>query len=70
MLTVSDIHTYYGDSYVIQGVSLSVVRGRITVLMGRNGAGKITVIRSIAGLTPPRRGPCVQGRRVNVTAHP
>ena len=40
MLTVSDIHTYYGDSYVIQGVSLSVVRGRITVLMGRNGAGK------------------------------
>ena len=56
MLTVSDIHTYYGDSYVIQGVSLSVVRGRITVLMGRNGAGKTTVIRSIAGLTPPRRG--------------
>jgi branched-chain amino acid transport system ATP-binding protein len=56
MLTVGDIHTYYGDSYVIQGVSLSVVRGRITVLMGRNGAGKTTVIRSIAGLTPPRRG--------------
>ncbi|HVH77141.1 MAG TPA: ABC transporter ATP-binding protein [Stellaceae bacterium] len=56
MLTVSDIHTYYGDSYVIQGVSLGVERGRITVLMGRNGAGKTTVIRSIAGLTPPRRG--------------
>jgi branched-chain amino acid transport system ATP-binding protein len=56
MLTVSDIHTYYGDSYVIQGVSLRVLRGRITVLMGRNGAGKTTVIRSIAGLTPPRRG--------------
>lgn len=56
MLTVSDIHTYYGDSYVIQGVSLSVLRGRITVLMGRNGAGKTTIIRSIAGLTPPRRG--------------
>ena len=56
MLTISDIHTYYGDSYVIQGVSLGVRRGRITVLMGRNGAGKTTVIRSISGLTPPRRG--------------
>jgi len=56
MLRVSDIHTYYGDSYVVQGVSLNVVRGGITVLMGRNGAGKTTVIRSIAGLTPPRRG--------------
>jgi branched-chain amino acid transport system ATP-binding protein len=61
MLTVSDIHTYYGDSYVIQGVSLSVLRGRITVLMGRNGAGKTTVIRSIAGLTPPRHGSILFG---------
>jgi branched-chain amino acid transport system ATP-binding protein len=61
MLTVSDIHTYYGDSYIIQGVSLSVLRGRITVLMGRNGAGKTTVIRSIAGLTPPRRGSILFG---------
>jgi branched-chain amino acid transport system ATP-binding protein len=61
MLTVSDIHTYYGDSYVIQGVSLNVLRGRITVLMGRNGAGKTTVIRSIAGLTPPRRGSVIFG---------
>jgi len=61
MLTVSDIHTYYGDSYVIQGVSLCAQRGRITVLMGRNGAGKTTVIRSIAGLTPPRRGSVLFG---------
>lgn len=61
MLTVRDIHTYYGDSYVIHGVSLSVLRGRITVLMGRNGAGKTTVIRSIAGLTPPRRGSILFG---------
>jgi branched-chain amino acid transport system ATP-binding protein len=61
MLTVSDIHTYYGDSYVIQGVSLRVLRGQITVLMGRNGAGKTTVIRSIAGLTPPRRGSILFG---------
>jgi branched-chain amino acid transport system ATP-binding protein len=61
MLRVSDIHTYYGDSYVVQGVSLNVVRGGITVLMGRNGAGKTTVIRSIAGLTPPRRGSILLG---------
>lgn len=56
MLSVRDIHTYYGDSYVIQGISLDVVRGQIAVLMGRNGAGKTTTIRSIVGLTPPRRG--------------
>ena len=56
MLAVHDIHTYYGDSYVIQGVSLQVVRGQVAVLMGRNGAGKTTTIRSIIGLTPPRHG--------------
>jgi branched-chain amino acid transport system ATP-binding protein len=61
MLRVSDIHTYYGDSYVVQGVSFNVVRGGITVLMGRNGAGKTTVVRSIAGLTPPRRGSILLG---------
>jgi branched-chain amino acid transport system ATP-binding protein len=56
MLSVEDIHTYYGDSYVIQGVSLEVARGQVAVLMGRNGTGKTTTIRSIVGLTPPRRG--------------
>jgi branched-chain amino acid transport system ATP-binding protein len=56
VLAVRDIHTYYGDSYIIQGVSLDVVPGQIAVLMGRNGAGKTTAIRSIVGLTPPRRG--------------
>lgn len=56
MLIVSDLHTYYGDSYVLQGVSLQANRGEVTVLMGRNGAGKTTLIRSIMGLTPPRRG--------------
>lgn len=56
MLSVHEIHTYYGESYIIQGVSLDVVPGQIAVLMGRNGAGKTTTIRSIVGLTPPRRG--------------
>jgi branched-chain amino acid transport system ATP-binding protein len=59
VLSVREIHTYYGDSYVIQGVSLDVARGRVAVLMGRNGAGKTTTIRSIVGLTPPRRGSIV-----------
>ena len=56
LLAVSDIHTYYGDSYVLQGVSLAVRRGQIVAILGRNGMGKTTLIRSIAGLTPPRAG--------------
>ncbi len=56
LLSVEDIHTYYGDSYVLQGVSLAVPLGRIVALLGRNGMGKTTLIRSVAGLTPPRSG--------------
>ena len=56
MLEVDDIHVYYGDSYVIQGLSLTVARGEIVCLLGRNGAGKTTTIRSIAGFNPPARG--------------
>jgi branched-chain amino acid transport system ATP-binding protein len=56
LLTVADIHTYYGDSYVLQGVSLAVRRGQIAAILGKNGMGKTTLIRSIAGLTPPRAG--------------
>ena len=56
LLTVTDIHTYYGDSYVLQGLSLSLPNGRIAAILGRNGMGKTTLVRSVAGLTPPRRG--------------
>ena len=56
MLDVSDLHTYYGDSYVLQGVSLTVARGQVVAVLGRNGMGKTTLIRSIIGFTPPRRG--------------
>ena len=55
-LAVRDIHTYYGDSYVLHGVSLEVGAGEIVAILGRNGMGKTTLIRSVAGLTPPRRG--------------
>ncbi|MEI7670571.1 MAG: ABC transporter ATP-binding protein [Deltaproteobacteria bacterium] len=56
MLKIVDIHTYYGDSYVIQGVSLEVAKGTVVALLGRNGVGKTTLIRSIVGFTPAKRG--------------
>jgi len=56
LLRVADIHTYYGDSYVLQGVSLMLQKGQIAAILGRNGMGKTTLIRSVAGLTPPRAG--------------
>ncbi len=56
MLEVEDIHTYYGDSHILHGVSLRVGTGEAVALLGRNGAGKTTMIRSIVGFTPPRAG--------------
>jgi branched-chain amino acid transport system ATP-binding protein len=56
ILEVQDIHTYYGDSYVLQGVSLQIPRGTTIALLGRNGVGKTTLIRSVIGFTPPLKG--------------
>ena len=56
MLEINDIHTWYGDSYVLQGVNMEVKDGSVVALLGRNGMGKTTTIRSIMGLTPPRKG--------------
>jgi branched-chain amino acid transport system ATP-binding protein len=56
LLALDGIHTYYGESHILQGVSLSVESGDIATILGRNGAGKTTTLRSIMGLTPPRRG--------------
>src|SRR5712691_4808600 len=56
ILDVQDIHTYYGDAYVLQGMSLQVEQGQILGLLGRNGVGKTTLVNSIVGFTPPRRG--------------
>jgi len=69
LLEVRDIHTYIGQFHILQGVTVSVQRGTIVALLGRNGAGKTTTLKSILGLTPPRRGQIVldgheiQGRR-------
>jgi len=56
MLQVKDIHTFYGKSHVIQGISLEVNAAELVSLLGRNGAGKTTTLRSIMGLTVPRSG--------------
>jgi len=56
VLEVSELHTYYGESYVLQGVSLTVGAGEVVAILGRNGVGKTTLMRSIIGFTPPRRG--------------
>jgi branched-chain amino acid transport system ATP-binding protein len=59
ILDVQDIHTYYGDAYVLQGLSLKLEQGQILGLLGRNGVGKTTLVNSICGFVPPRRGKIV-----------
>src|SRR5262249_32257473 len=59
ILEVQDIHTYYGDAYVLQGLSIALEQGQILGLLGRNGVGKTTLVNSIVGFTPPRRGKIV-----------
>src|SRR5215831_2977405 len=56
ILEVKDIHTYYGDAYVLQGLSLRLEEGQILGLLGRNGVGKTTLVNSIVGFNRPRRG--------------
>jgi branched-chain amino acid transport system ATP-binding protein len=69
LLQVQDIHTYIGQFHILQGVNVDVPKGSIVALLGRNGAGKTTTLKSILGLTPPRRGRIIldgreiQGRR-------
>ncbi|HUZ31223.1 MAG TPA: ABC transporter ATP-binding protein [Xanthobacteraceae bacterium] len=59
-LSAEGLHTYYGKSHILHGVSLKAGEGQVTALLGRNGAGKTTTLRSLIGLTPPRQG------RVNI----
>ena len=56
MLTLTDVHTYYGKSHILNGVSLEVGRGEVIGLLGRNGVGKSTTLKSVMGLVRPARG--------------
>ena len=69
MLELTDVHTYYGESHVLQGVSLAVRAGEVVAILGRNGAGKTTLIRSVIGFTPPRRG-AVRFKGAEITRWP
>jgi branched-chain amino acid transport system ATP-binding protein len=56
LLALENVHAYYGEAHVLQGVTISVAEGEVVTLIGRNGAGKTTTLRAIMGIVPPRRG--------------
>jgi len=65
MLDVEDLHAYYGKSHILQGVSFRVGQGEIISLLGRNGAGRSTTVRTIMGLVPPVGSIRFQGERID-----
>jgi branched-chain amino acid transport system ATP-binding protein len=68
LLELHDVHTFYGNIEALKGVSLEVNEGEIVTLIGSNGAGKSTTLRSISGLTPPREGSIrFEGREIGET---
>ncbi len=69
LLQAKGLHTYYGDSHILKGISLSIHRGETISLMGRNGMGKTTTLRSLLGLTAPRSG-SVEFNDVDITGWP
>ena len=56
MLLLQDVHTYYGESHILKGISSEIKKGELVTLLGRNGAGKTTTLRSIMGIVPPKEG--------------
>jgi branched-chain amino acid transport system ATP-binding protein len=69
LLELEDIHTFYGNIEALKGVSITVEEGEIVTLIGSNGAGKSTTLRSISGLTPPRQGSVrFDGEEISETA--
>jgi urea transport system ATP-binding protein len=56
LLQLTDVHQYYGGSHILRGVSASVLRGQVTVLLGRNGVGKTTLLKALMGLVPVKSG--------------
>jgi len=70
LIEASELHTYYGASHVLQGVDFIVRRGESVGLLGRNGMGKTTLLRSLLGLTPPRSGEIRIGGKVMTRGRP
>ena len=69
LLELSDVHTHYGAIEALRGISITVDDGEVVTLIGSNGAGKSTTLRSISGLTPARRGQVMfEGREITRTA--
>jgi branched-chain amino acid transport system ATP-binding protein len=69
ILELNDVHTYYGTIHALKGISLDVREGEVVTLLGANGAGKSTTLRSINGLNRPRQGSIrFQGREITLTA--
>jgi branched-chain amino acid transport system ATP-binding protein len=65
MLELVDLQTYYGDSFILQGVSLQVPQGNVVAILGRNGVGKTTLIHSIVNFVKPRQGKiCLEGEEI------
>lgn len=69
MLTIKDLNTHYGASHVLQGVDLIVPEGRICSVLGRNGVGKTTTLRTVMGLVPPVVGACCWMVRTLLAGH-
>jgi branched-chain amino acid transport system ATP-binding protein len=69
MLEAKEIHTYYGTSHILFGISFNVKEGEAICLLGRNGAGKTTTFRSIIGLTPPKSG-SIKFKGVEIVGRP
>ncbi len=68
LLEVKDVHTFYGNIEALKGISLEVEEGECVTLIGSNGAGKSTTLRSVSGLTPPRQGSIrFRGREITET---
>ncbi|HSW06138.1 ABC transporter ATP-binding protein [Aquabacterium sp.] len=69
-LHIEDLHVYLGDSYVVQGATLTVSTGRAVAVLGRNGVGKTTLLRAIMGLTDPVRGGSIAWNGTEITRQP
>lgn len=69
LLDVADVHTYYGPSYILQGVTVGAAQGEVVAILGRNGVGKTTLVSTLAGFVPPRQGKVAIGG-VDITGRP